>query len=927
MAVHASPGVYFEIIDLSIYAPQLSSTILALVGKTSKGSVEPTYCTTIRQFTDAFGTPRKGDYSALAAISFLEYGDSLWFRRILGTNAKSANVQIPKAVSVTNEAIGTADGTGKYIYKAELNSTPVPGTVEVKVTSASDADNYIVISDTDNGNGTGSFSPYTNSSITNSTNFIDYDTGEFRFTLTQEAFDALMATSTKTVTMKYNEKTYTATNEKAKTVVTVDTNKSYGGYLKYKNIVGDSTFTLKITTANDTVYLFTISGTPTGNVYTLVGKNGNTIVSSSVTNSNYINVATGEWKITFETNNLTVGDVVLASYTYTLFKTKVLGVIGADNGDGGKYGLSYIDSLNNVIYPNSVSVLVKEVASGETAETVVAKDNGSGKFITATGFSADPSVESCSNTVNYTSGALEIGFVTPPASGNKLTVSYMAKYAKTLYTNNGTTALSAPVTATATLDVIPTVAGSILIKVGEDGAHTFIDEDSGDGTGILVIDANADGKLAGNGEINYSTGVIDLTFNYGLTAGDTVVVDYLSVFANITAKNPGDYYNDLKVEFYKDQFYGYGLKVWTPDQYTSQTPEEDFKNITFDDSSKTTYITNKVISSYINIELLDEAGSILPVFSNIYKTTGGDDDADHITESTAMTALEDFSNYETYDINLIACPDYPGDKNVIAKLINICEVQRGDCFAIVDTPQNLTPQNAVNWHNGDGLWSNENSVNSSFCALYYPWMQILDTFTESLQWVPPSVKLVSVYAYNDSVAEVWNAPAGLNRGKINSVQQLERQLTIGERDLLYATSTNCINPICDFVSDGIVVYGQKTTQRKPSALDRVNVMRLVIYITKVLATSVKYLLFEPGDETTWIQYKNLVQPYLEEIKTRRGLYEFKIVCDSSTNTSYMIDNNTMVAEIWMKPTKTAERIITRFMITSTGASFDELASD
>jgi len=303
---------------------------------------------------------------------------------------------------------------------------------------------------------------------------------------------------------------------------------------------------------------------------------------------------------------------------------------------------------------------------------------------------------------------------------------------------------------------------------------------------------------------------------------------------------------------------------------------------------------------------------------------GGDNDEKNINESSVIRALNEFNNAESIDINLIAVPDFPGEKVIINKLIQLCEVERGDTFALVDPPQSLTVQQVVEWHNGDGQWANENSLNSSYAALYYPWVQIYNQFTESLQWVPPSVKIVSVYAYSDSVSEVWFAPAGLNRGRLFTTEKTERNLNVNDRDYMYSTMTNAVNPIVNFIADGIVVYGQKTLQRKPSATDRVNVMRLLLYMKKVLATAVKYLLFEPNDELTWILYRQLVEPFVEDIRRRRGLYEFKVVCDHTTTTPYDIDNNTMIGEIWLKPTKAAERIINRFILTSTGADFEEL---
>lgn len=918
MAVHASPGAYFEILDLSIYAPQLSSTNLALIGKSAKGSVEPVYCTTVRQFIDTFGTPRKGDFSALAAISYLEYGSSLWYKRIVGANAKTASVSIPKARVITDEYIGVADNTNKYIFSAKLNNKPVAGTVDIHITDPTNSSNYITVSDSNNSDGTGTFSPYTNNAITNYPNFIDYDTGEYRFTIDEKILTTLDSTSTKTVSVTYNKKAYSVTNESIKTL-TATNSKTYSGYLKYSNINPDDTFLISVnTTVGDKTYTykFTINTTvqPTNNVYTLVGKNDTTVISTDTAKSNVLDANTGYWCITLNTTttDLNVGDVILATYVHNTSKTKTLGVIGEANPDGGVYGLAYIGTLGNVIFPGTVEIHIIESTPNDT---IIAKDNSNGKFVSS---SATNSIVACDNSINYTTGQLSIGLVTPPSEGFKLTANYMAKYFKTITAVAG---INGGISGGSTMDIKPLIKGSILISI--DDTH-YLSDDYDSTLDEYVLTAHGD-NIAGNGVVDYDNGVISFNSTYG-TAGNDITISYLTVYAEAKAITKGKYYTGTKLKFYKDPFYGYGLRIWSPDQLVTQSPEEDWKDITFADSSKTSYFTNKVISTWCEFTLADETGTAMPVFNTLLTLTGGTDDESNITESTAIEAIEAFANYETYDINLIACPDFPGNKYVISSLITLCEVTRGDCFALVDPPQNLTPQNVVNWHNGDGLWSNENALNSSFAALYYPWIQILDSFTESLQWVPPSVKVASVFAYNDSVAEVWNAPAGLNRGRITSAQKLERQLTIGERDLLYATGTNAINPICDFVSDGIVVYGQKTLQRKPSSLDRVNVMRLLIYVTKILATSVKYLLFEPNDEITWTQYKQLVQPLLDSIKSRRGFYEFKIVCDASTNTSYYIDNNTMVAEIWMKPMKTSERIITRYIITSTSASFDSLAA-
>jgi phage tail sheath protein FI len=487
----------------------------------------------------------------------------------------------------------------------------------------------------------------------------------------------------------------------------------------------------------------------------------------------------------------------------------------------------------------------------------------------------------------------------------------MAKYSQVIDTISAGGSESGSVSATMTM--APIVKGSVRVLIKD---SELVD----DGEGRLI-------GPSGNGTVNYDLGMINVNYVQTLVEGDTITASYLSKLGDASALYEGDSYNGIKLQFYKDPFSGYGLKVWNATQLTTQTPEENWKDLNFTDVNSIKYFMNRVSSNLIRLTLHDSDVTAVPLLNVVLTLSGGNDDAENITPFIAATALSDFSNSETYDINLLACPDFPGDKTVASSLIQICEAERGDCFAIIDPPQNLTPQQVVNWSNGDGQWANENSLNSSFAALYYPWLQISDPFTESLQWVPPSVRIVSVYAYNDSKAEVWNAPAGLNRGRLFKVQKVERNLNIGDRDLLYSTGSNAVNPICDFVGDGIVVFGQKTLQRAPTALDRVNVMRMILYVTKILATATRYLLFEPNDRLTWIQYTQLVNPLINDIKQRRGLYEFKVVCDETTNTPYDIDNNTMVAEIWMKPTKTAERLINRFIITSTGASFSELKSE
>ena len=211
-----------------------------------------------------------------------------------------------------------------------------------------------------------------------------------------------------------------------------------------------------------------------------------------------------------------------------------------------------------------------------------------------------------------------------------------------------------------------------------------------------------------------------------------------------------------------------------------------------------------------------------------------------------------------------------------------------------------------------------NAKNTSYAASYWPWVQTVDPDAAQLVWVPASVMVGGVYAYNDSVSEPWFAPAGINRGGLSSVVRAEKKLTQSQRDTLY---TNKVNPIATFPGTGVVVYGQKTLQTQASALDRVNVRRLLIALKSYISQVAQNLVFEQNTIATRTSFLNQINPYLESVQQRQGLYAFKVVMDDSNNTPDVIDRNQLVGQIYLQPTKTAEFIYLDFNILPTGATF------
>jgi hypothetical protein len=237
--------------------------------------------------------------------------------------------------------------------------------------------------------------------------------------------------------------------------------------------------------------------------------------------------------------------------------------------------------------------------------------------------------------------------------------------------------------------------------------------------------------------------------------------------------------------------------------------------------------------------------------------------------------------------------------------------ERSDCFYIMDT--NAYTDTVVQ------AVAQANDVDSNYAATYYPWVKTIDVNTNKLIAVPPSVLLPGVFASNDRVAAEWFAPAGLNRGGLIGAVAVQNRLTQSEKDTLYEGK---VNPIVQFPGQGIVVFGQKTLQDKPSALDRINVRRLLLTVRKYIASTSRYLVFEQNTAETRNRFLNIVNPYLESIQQRQGLYAFRVVMDDSNNTPDVIDRNIMKGAIYLQPTKTAEFIQIDFNILPTGAAFN-----
>lgn len=288
---------------------------------------------------------------------------------------------------------------------------------------------------------------------------------------------------------------------------------------------------------------------------------------------------------------------------------------------------------------------------------------------------------------------------------------------------------------------------------------------------------------------------------------------------------------------------------------------------------------------------------------------------------TGMQSLDD----ATLNIGMALIPGIH-TQAVQNELITLAE-RTQNFMALVAPPYAIgTVQDAIDWTNGKST-STANArtaaINSSYAAVHWPWVKVFSVFDGKDRWYDPSIFAARQMAYTDSIADSWFAPAGFRRGRLTKPTEVEVKLNQGDRDSLYSGG-NIVNPIVSFPQQGITIFGQRTAQREPTSLDRINVRRLMIYIRKVILLATQRFVFEPNDEFTWAQIEGVLNPFLDDIRRRRGITEFKVVCDETTNTPLRIDRNELWTKVLIKPTKTAEILIFEINLTNQSAQLGSI---
>jgi hypothetical protein len=302
----------------------------------------------------------------------------------------------------------------------------------------------------------------------------------------------------------------------------------------------------------------------------------------------------------------------------------------------------------------------------------------------------------------------------------------------------------------------------------------------------------------------------------------------------------------------------------------------------------------------------------LKMFENIPTSAGSQtDNIQGLVPTNYDIAINLLGNTDAYNFNTIYAPGINSQNatSQITALLTLAQ-NRGDNIAVIDL---------VGYGQNIGVVTTAaQSYDNSYGAAYWPWIQVKSAETGKLNFVPASTMVPAVYEYNDKISAEWFAPAGFTRGGMSTVLQPERKLSIDDRNTLYQAK---VNPIATFPGVGTVIYGQKTLQQKASALDRVNVRRLLIALKDYIGQIAEGLVFEPNTQVTRNKFLNAVNPYLASVQQRQGLYSFSVVMDDTNNTPSVIDRNELVGSIYLQPTRTAEFIYLTFNILPTGVTF------
>jgi hypothetical protein len=621
--------------------------------------------------------------------------------------------------------------------------------------------------------------------------------------------------------------------------------------------------------------------------YNYFNNGGDTLLVARVASGNF--TAASSSAMQSNTGSVTTASVTMSS-------TNVAPFINPNTGSFIVNGITIAVTGSPTTPPNEPTKIY--VASGSTATNTL------NAIVAAFNFSSSLSPYSTllqHITASVSSSAGLFFYAGPSISGYAGNSYFIISGSTTTYFSGGT---SLPALSLETLS-----EGTIMNSTGPEGTNGALSSGSVDNVRWQTLNRNE------------STGTFDLLVRRG---NDTdLQPSVLETWTNLSLDPFAPNYVAAVIGDYITYYNSSSNQVEVTGSYPNRSAYVRVKNVNLPTPN---YFDNNgtPIPSYTGSIPVNISGTFGGATGNLFYGGGakyyndirsGVNNIQGISASDYNNMISLLANQDDYVFNVLLTPGLASNEanlgsSQVTTAINNTQ-NRGDSIYVMDLVPYGTPSVA-------NVTTAASSRNTSYAASYWPWVQTIDPDTGKSVWVPASTMVGGVYAYNDSVSEPWFAPAGINRGGLSNVIRAEWKLTQGDRDTLY---TGRVNPIATFPGQGVVVYGQKTLQAKASALDRVNVRRLLISLKSYISQVAQNLVFEQNSIATRNQFLSQVNPYLTSVQQRQGLYAFRVIMDDSNNTPDVIDRNQLVGQIYIQPTKTAEFIYLDFNILPTGATF------
>lgn len=564
------------------------------------------------------------------------------------------------------------------------------------------------------------------------------------------------------------------------------------------------------------------------------------------------------------------------------------------------------------------------------------------RYQTSAGGGAIHGVGITNGNINYTSGVINVTFDTPPPVAQNISSTYVSDDP---ITPLGEGVLSEqpdsfPVNTTQQIGTGDNANPTFAATLSPTPVVTLLSVLVGQTVIPITVDSigNVTGPGISTGILEPAVGAFEITFNVAPGTGVPISAvfngsDTVDTCFMIYAENPGKWANNVSVQVQPVAWDPTAFRIIIQEAAGGVHLTREVWEVSRIPNQKDGYGNNMYLETRINglsnyIRVLDNVdipNTVMPAFTTypVFFTKG--DDGQTVTSGDVIQAWQLYKNQAVVDINILINGGYVSDDDwSVQESIQALAEKRRDCFAIFDIPFDRTEISPITLASDWRL--NYQNIESSFTALYSPWIRVYDSYNDIPNLpIPPSGFAAQIFARTDWVTYPWYAPAGYNRAVLRSETLPPMDVTVrydqqGEIEALYGNPVN-INPIVFSPGDGIVIFGQKTQQSKPSALDRINVRRLIITFERAAKQFLKYKLFELNNQYTRLDIETAINQYLATVQAQNGVYTFKTVCDGTNNTPQIIDSNQLNVDVYLQPEKDAEFIQLQNIITATGANF------